>query len=96
MEAWIFIKFRVVVVPTIKQQRLRPAASQFVEELLVESLIGFFGAHRQENVATDELVHHFAVGRQTAENDTLLLKLDHHVLHFPVDVPRLAKKKNFD
>jgi hypothetical protein len=40
-------------------------------------------------------VHHFAVGRQTAEDDTLLLKLDHHVLHFPVDVPRLAKKKKF-
>lgn len=69
---------------------LRPAARQFVEELFVESLVGFFGAHRQEDVATDEFVHHLAVGRQATENHVLLLKLDHHVFHFPVDVPRLC------
>ena len=52
----------VILVSCQSLHLLRPAASQFVEELFVESLIGFFGAHRQENVTADKFVHHFAIG----------------------------------
>ena len=79
----------VILVSCQSLHLLRPAASQFVEELFVESLIGFFGAHRQENVTADKFVHHFAIGWQTAKDDILFFKLDHHVLHLPVDIPRL-------
>ena len=68
---------------------LGPAAGQLVEELLVQRLVRLLRAHRQEDVAADELVHHFTIRREAAEHDVLLLELDHHVLHLPVDVPRL-------
>jgi hypothetical protein len=72
---------------------LRPTASQFVEEFFVQSLVGFFGAHRQENVSADEFVNNFAIGRQATEDDVFLFKLHHHVLDFPVDVPGLLTKE---
>lgn len=75
---------------------LRPAAGELVEELFVERLVRLFGSHRQKDVAADELVHHFAIGRQAVEDDVLLFELHHHVLHFPVDVPRLQLNKKFE
>lgn len=68
---------------------LHPSTREFVEKLFVQRLIGFFRAHRQENVATDELVHHFAISGQAAEDNILLLELHHHVLHLPVHIPSL-------
>lgn len=44
-------------------ESLGPSARQFMEELFVESLVGFFRSHRQKDVAADELVHHFTIGR---------------------------------
>ena len=38
-----------------------PAASELVEELLVELLVAFLAPHREEDVPTDELVDHFAI-----------------------------------
>ena len=35
-------------------------------------------------------MYYFAIGREAAENDILLFKLDHHVFHFPIDVPCLG------
>jgi hypothetical protein len=74
------------------QTKLHPSTREFVEKLFVQRLIGFFRAHRQENVAADELVHHFAIGRQAAEDNVLLLELHHHVLHLPVHIPSLQTK----
>ena len=63
-----------------------------MEHFLVKVLIGFFASHAEENVASYELMNDFAVGRQAVENDILVIvKLDHHVLGFPVDVPRLQE-----
>lgn len=68
-----------------------PAPRQLMEQLFVKALVGFFGAHREENVAPDELVDDFAVSRQAVEDDVALLVLDHHVFYLPVHVPRLNK-----
>lgn len=72
------------------RHRLRPAARELVEQLLVERLVHLFGPHRQEYVTADKLVDHLAVGRLAREDYVALLELDHHVFHFPVDVPRLS------
>lgn len=60
-----------------------------MEHFLVQRLIVFLGAHGHEDVTADELVHDLAVAGQAGEDDVLALELDHHVLHLPVDVPRL-------
>lgn len=60
-----------------------------MKKLLVEGLIGLFGARRHEDVAPNELVYDFTIGRQTAENDVPFFELNHHVFHFPVHVPSL-------
>jgi len=44
-----------------------PAAGEFLEELLVESLTFVERSHRHEDVAADELVDDLAVGAQTLE-----------------------------
>lgn len=64
-----------------------------MEQFLIQRLIRLLRAHRQENIASDELVDHLTVRRQAAEDYVALLKLDHHVFHFPVDVPRLKMTK---
>lgn len=76
---------------------LSPAPGQLVEKLLVQHLVGFLRASGQEDVATDKLVHYFAVGRQTPEHHVTLLELDHHQLGVPVYIPRLqqSEKKEF-
>ena len=60
-----------------------------MKHFLVELLIGVFTPHGQEDVTADELVHDFAVGGQTVEDDLfVVVELHHHVLRLPVDVPR--------
>ena len=72
---------------------LDPSSCKFMEHFFVEALICFFAPHAQEDVATDELVDDLAVGRETVEDDILVvIKLDHHVLCLPVDIPSLKKK----
>ena len=44
-----------------------PAASELVEELLVELLVALFAPHGQEDVAADELVDHLAVRREALQ-----------------------------
>ena len=71
-------------------QLSNPTTGQLVEHLLVELLVGFLAAHGEEDVTTDELVHNFAVGREAVEDDVLVVvKLDHHVLGFPIHIPCL-------
>lgn len=65
-----------------------------MEQLLVQRLVHLFGAHRAEYVSADKLVDHLAVGRLAREYYVALLELHHHVLHLPVDVPRLRKANN--
>ena len=61
-----------------------------MKHFLIELLIGILAPHGQENVTANELVHHFAISAQTAEDDILLIvELNHHVLGLPVDVPGL-------
>lgn len=72
--------------------RLIPSAGEFVEHFLVQRLVVLLGAHRHEDVTADELVHHFAVAGEAGKDDVLAFELDHHVLHFPVDVPGLKIK----
>ena len=63
-----------------------------MEHVCVELLVGVLGAHGEEDVAADELVDHLAVGGEAAKDDILLIvKLDHHVLCLPVDVPCLEQ-----
>lgn len=69
--------------------RLNPSTSQFVEHLLIQRLIRFLRAHRQEDIASYKFVNDFAVCRLTFENYILFLELYHHVLYFPVNIPRL-------
>ena len=74
---------------------LNPSPSKFVEHFFVEALISFFAPHAQEDVATDELVDDLAVGRETVEDDILVvIKLDHHVFCLPIDIPSLKKSKS--
>ena len=76
-----------------------------MEQLLVQLLVALLAPHAQEDVATDELVDHLAVGREALEEEDearnrrttadleddilIILKLDHHVSRLPVDVPGL-------
>ena len=61
-----------------------------MEEFFVERLIRVFAPHGEEDVAADELVHDFALGRESLENDLFIIaQLDHHVFRLPIDVPRL-------
>ena len=65
-----------------------------MKKLLVELLISVLGPHREEDVAADELVHHFALGGEGLENDIFSIsQLDHHVLRLPVYVPCLQEVK---
>ena len=68
----------------------RPAPSQFMKELLVQYLIAVFASHREEDVTSDKFMENFTLGRDTLEDDVLLVaKLNHHVTCLPVDVPSL-------
>ena len=68
-----------------------PASGELVEELAVQALVGLSGSQLEEGVAADKLVHHLAVAGETREDDRLLLELNHHVTHLPVDVPGLQE-----
>ncbi len=67
-----------------------PSSGELVEHLLVERLVRLLAPHREEDVPTNELVHHLAVRGQAVENDVVLVvELDHHVLRLPVHIPGL-------
>merc|ERR1712172_423178 len=73
-----------------KVDDLDPAPGEFVEELIVESLISVFASHGEEYVASNELVDDLAVCGEALEDDVLVVfKLDHHVPSLPVHVPSL-------
>ena len=40
-----------------------------MEELLVELLVALFASHREEDVAADELVDHFAIRRKALQHE---------------------------
>jgi len=48
-----------------KNGDLDPATGEFVEEILIECLIGFFGTHGEIDIAADELVWNLTVSGQT-------------------------------
>ena len=74
---------------------LLPTPCQLVEELLVQLLIAVLAPHGQKDVAADELVDDFAVGREAIENDTsVIIELDHHMFCLPIDVPCLKTKSS--
>lgn len=60
--------------------RSDPAAGQLVEHLLVQRLVLVLGARGQEDVAADELVHHFAVHLRTDERQAGLVRELHRDL----------------
>lgn len=56
------------------------AAGQLVEQVLVKRFILVLGAGGQENVASDVLMHDFAIRTQAGErNGDVLVKLDSHL-----------------
>lgn len=64
------------------------AAGQLVEQVLVKRFILVLGAGGQENVASDVLMHDFAIRTQAGErNGDVLVKLDSHLPDFPVYIP---------
>jgi len=73
------------------RQCLAPTASQFVEQLFIKRLAAIARPHRHEDVASDELVDHLAVGRQTLEGELLVLEGHVELLELPVDGPRLHR-----
>lgn len=66
------------------------AAGQLVEQVLVKRFILVLGAGGQKNVASDVLMHDFAIRTQAGEcNGDVLVKLDSHLPDFPVYIPLL-------
>lgn len=64
------------------------AAGQLVEQVLVKRFILVLGAGGQKNVASDVLMHDFAIRTQAGEcNGDVLVKLDSHLPDFPVYIP---------
>lgn len=56
------------------------AAGQLVEQVLIERFILVLGAGGQENVASNVLMHYFAIRTQAGEcNGDVLVKLDSHL-----------------
>lgn len=69
---------------------LNPSTSEFVEECVIEGLVGIFAAHGEKDVAANELMDHLTVGGEALENNVLVIfKLDHHVPSLPVHIPSL-------
>jgi len=69
---------------------LHPPPGQFMEKLLVELLIRILASHGEEDVATDKLVDHLTVSRETLEDDVLIiLELNHHMSCLPINIPGL-------
>ena len=63
-----------------------------MEHFFIKLLISIFAPHGEEDVASDELMNNLAISWQTTEDDiALVIKLDHHVLGFPVDIPSLEE-----
>ena len=54
----------------LKSMLLLPSSSQFVKKFYVQSLVGIFTPHRQENISPNEFMDNFAVGRQALKYDT--------------------------
>lgn len=64
-----------------------------MKHVFVQRLVGIFTPHREENVASNELVNNFAVSWEAIENDSLVIvKLDHHMFCLPIDVPGLKDR----
>ena len=60
-----------------------------MEQFLVQGLVPVPGAHVEEDVAADGLVHDLAVGGGRAEGDVFLLEAHLHLFDLPVHAPRL-------
>jgi len=84
--------FRFYIFVHLFDSNLNPSTSQFMKHLLVQRLIRLLWTHRQEDVASYEFMNNFTVRRLTFENYIFFFELNHHVFHFPINVPRLRSR----